>query len=231
MMQVKLPTLPLLSLFALTATALLAAPAPPTSFAEARQAVAAFATPAAAPRAAPKVQLAAATPATRTAAAAPAAHVQPEGLMAIHRWLKPGEFAWDDEGVAPGRVTVVVDVRARTLSVYRSGVEIGRSSLIYGADDKPTPTGTFPILQKRAEHYSNLYDGAPMPWMLRLTHDGVAIHGSKVEDDAATHGCIGLPDEFAELLFGQAKIGDKVIVVPGPPKGTPYTAYAALPRA
>ena len=50
--------------------------------------------------------------------------------MAIHRWLKPGEYAWDDEGVAPGRITVVVDVRARTLSVYRSGVEIGRSSLV-----------------------------------------------------------------------------------------------------
>ena len=234
-MQVKLPMLPLLSFFALTATALLAAPAPPTNFAEARQAVIAFATPTPAPRASPAVQLAAAsaapTPARRPAAAPSAASVQPNGLLAIHRWLKPGEFAWDDTGIPAGPITVVVDVRARTLSVYRSGAEIGRSSLIYGADDKPTPTGSFPILEKDADHYSNLYNNAPMPWMLRLTMDGVAIHGSKVEDDAATHGCIGLPDEFAELLFRQAKLGDKVIVVPGPPKGTPYTAYAALPVA
>jgi lipoprotein-anchoring transpeptidase ErfK/SrfK len=231
MLPVKLPTLPLLSVFALTATALLAAPAPPKSFAEAKQVVIDFATPPAKPRAAPAIQLAGATTAPAPRQASAAAPVQPANLMAIHRWLKPGEFAWDDTGVPEGRVTIVVDVRARTISVYRAGMEIGRSSLIYGADDKPTPTGTFPILQKRAEHYSNLYDGAPMPWMMRLTNDGVALHGSKVEDDAATHGCIGLPDEFAELLFGAAKIGDKVIVVPGPPSGTQYTAYAALPTA
>ena len=131
-MQVKLPTLPLLSFFALTATALLAAPAPPTSFAEARQAVVAFATPAAAPPAAPKVQLAAATPATRTAAATPAAHVQPEGLMAIHRWLKPGEFAWDDEGVPPGRVTIASRIPRTQLGSATSSSE---KSQIQGSSD------------------------------------------------------------------------------------------------
>ena len=91
------------------------------------------------------------------------------------------------------------------LSVYRGGVEIGRSSLIYGADNKPTPLGTFPILEKDADHHSNLYD-APMPHMLRLTWDGVALHGSPTLEEAlATRGCVGLPVQFAELLFSAVR--------------------------
>ncbi len=133
----------------------------------------------------------------------------------LPHWLRPGEFAWNDEGVPAGQVIVVVNIRARVLSVYRGGIEIGRSSLIYGADDKPTPTGTFPILQKNADHVSNLYD-APMPHMLRLTWDGVAIHGSaELRDDLATRGCVGLPREFAALLFDVVKLGDKVVVWDG----------------
>jgi L,D-transpeptidase catalytic domain len=165
-----------------------------------------------------------------SAAAAPSvAGVGIPALFPIHRWLRPGEFAWDDDGVPAGRLSVVVDLRARTLSAYRSGVEIGRSFITHGADNKPTPTGTFPILEKDADHHSNLYDNAPMPWMLRLTRDGVAIHGAEIADDAATRGCIGLPAEFAELLFAASKLGDPVIVVSGPPPGENYTAYAALP--
>jgi lipoprotein-anchoring transpeptidase ErfK/SrfK len=86
-----------------------------------------------------------------------------------------------------------------------------RAAILYGADDKPTPTGAFKILQKKKDHISNLY-GAPMPFMLRLTNDGIAIHGSEVEDGYATHGCIGVPDEFAALLFKEAKIGTKVLI-------------------
>ena len=136
--------------------------------------------------------------------------------LAIEHWLRPGEFAWDSDAAAvPGETIVVANIRARVLSVYRDGVEIGRSSLIYGADNKPTPTGSFPILQKRADHRSNLYD-APMPHMLRLTWDGVAIHGSPTLEEAlATRGCVGLPVEFARLLFAQVRVGDRVIVWDG----------------
>jgi lipoprotein-anchoring transpeptidase ErfK/SrfK len=155
----------------------------------------------------------------------------PRILLLIHRWLKPGEYAWTGESAAAGPLTVAVDLRARTLSVYRGGMEIGRSSIVYGADDKPTPTGRFPILEKDADHVSNLYDNAPMPWMLRLTRDGIAIHGSEMGDDVGTHGCVGLPDPFAKLLFAAAAIGDSVSIAAGPPPGMPYTSYAALPAA
>lgn len=133
----------------------------------------------------------------------------------IPHWLPPGEYVWDAEGAPAGQTIIVVNIRARVLSVYRAGHEIGRSSLIYGADNKPTPTGTFPILQKNADHWSNLYD-APMPHMLRLTWDGVAIHGSPaLADNLATRGCVGLPREFAELLFDVVEVGDQVIVWDG----------------
>ncbi|TMJ13604.1 MAG: hypothetical protein E6G94_11550, partial [Alphaproteobacteria bacterium] len=126
----------------------------------------------------------------------------------------PGEYAWDDEAVPAGRPLVVVNLKAQLLSVYRSGYEIGRARIIYGADNMPTPTGTFPILQKDADHVSNLYD-APMPFMLRLTMDGISIHASKIAANYATHGCIGLPKEFAEVLFANVKVGDKVVVWAG----------------
>jgi len=136
--------------------------------------------------------------------------------LAVDRWLRPGEWVWNDDGApATGQVVIVANIRARVMSVYRAGHEIGRTSMIYGADNKPTPLGTFPILQKRADHWSNLYD-APMPHMQRLTWDGVAIHGAmSMADDAATRGCLGIPLEFAELLFRVTRVGDQVMIWDG----------------
>lgn len=129
--------------------------------------------------------------------------------------LGPGDYVWDTDDVPPGRAQIVVDLEKRRLFVYRSGVEIGRSFIVMGPPEQPTPTGRFPILQKDADHYSSTYDNAPMPWMLRLTWGGVAIHGSPVEEDWVTHGCIGVPPEFARLLFENTRKGDVVTVTRG----------------
>lgn len=127
--------------------------------------------------------------------------------------LQEGEYLWEPERAATGKLEIVADVARDTLYVYRGGIEIGRTILIYGVDEKPTPLGSFPILQKKKDHISNLYN-APMPYMMRLTWDGVALHGSgeTVDNRYATHGCIGLPDEFAALLFRAARLGDRVTV-------------------
>lgn len=180
--------------------------------------------PTAPPRAASRPHQAPAAPAQPVARLAAAETGQPLSLanvvvrreLDIPHWLRPGEYAWTDEAVpAEGPTVVVVNIRARVLSVYRDGIEIGRSSLIYGADNMPTPHGSFPVLEKDADHWSNLYD-APMPHMLRLTWDGVALHGSpQLADDVGTHGCIGLPEEFAALLFDVVNVGDQVIVWDG----------------
>jgi lipoprotein-anchoring transpeptidase ErfK/SrfK len=169
---------------------------------------------AAAPTSPPTAQ-APPTPAANPDAPATLSTVRVVRELDIPHWLGPGEFAWNDEGAPAGATVIVVNLRARVISVYRAGVEIGRSSLIYGGDNKPTPTGTFPILEKDADHVSNLYD-APMPHMLRLTWDGVALHGSPaLADNLVTRGCVGLPREFAALLFRAVRVGDQVIVWDG----------------
>ena len=126
-----------------------------------------------------------------------------------------GDFRWDDRGVAPGPAWVRVDLRSQLISVFRSGQEIGTAVILYGADGLPTPTGKFPILAKLRDHRSVTYDGAPMPYTLRLTADGVSIHGSNVRWGFATHGCIGVPTAFAAKLFDAVKTGDEVLIVSG----------------
>ena len=128
--------------------------------------------------------------------------------------MKIGDTYWDEAGVPDGPVVITVDLQAKVLSIFRGGYEIGTAAILYGGDDKPTPLGVFPITQKNADHVSNLY-GAPMPYMMRLTNDGISIHGTVMERGMMTHGCVGVPTAFARKLFRAAKLGDKVIVTDG----------------
>lgn len=133
-------------------------------------------------------------------------------VLNIRKPLRFGDSIWESRKVPPGQVWVRVDLTRQLLSVFRGGHEIGTAVVLYGAGDKPSPVGTFPVLQKAQDYYSRTYD-APMPFMLRLTEDGVAIHGSSVRPGAATHGCIGVPTEFARQLFAEVKLGDPVMIV------------------
>ncbi|WP_420144536.1 L,D-transpeptidase family protein [Sphingobium sp.] len=137
-------------------------------------------------------------------------------VLKIDGPFRHGDFAWDEKGApATGPVVVTVDLRAQTLSVFRAGYEIGAAVILYGATDKPSPKGAFPITQKIADYYSRTYDNAPMPFAQRLTSDGVFIHGSDVQWGRATHGCIGVPKAFAQKLFGVTKVGDVVVITDG----------------
>ncbi len=136
-------------------------------------------------------------------------------VLQIDGPFRHGDFVWDDAGVPDGPIVITADLKAQTLSVFKGGYEIGAAVILYGDDEKPTPTGVYPITQKDADHVSNLYD-APMPYMLRMTNDGVSIHGTDhVEPRYATHGCIGVPVEFARKLFAVTQLGDKIIVTDG----------------
>lgn len=162
-------------------------------------------------------------PSKTVAAPAPAAAVTPpvdspfvvKSILPINEPIKFGKFYWDEaRAPATGPLVVTVDLTARVISVFRDGHEIGAAAILKGYGEKPTPTGIFPITEKDADHVSNIYD-APMPHMMRLTNDGVAIHGSKVQLGYATNGCVGVPDDFAAKLFKVAKLGDKVIITDG----------------
>ena len=108
-------------------------------------------------------------------------------ILQIDEPFVHGYYKWDDEGVPDGELVVTVDLKAESISVFRAGYEIGAAVITFGDSRKPTPTGVFPISQKSKDHVSNIY-GSPMPYMMRLTNDGIAI---------------------------QAKLGDRVIVTNG----------------
>jgi lipoprotein-anchoring transpeptidase ErfK/SrfK len=136
-------------------------------------------------------------------------------ILDVREPMTYGDFRWDDKGVPKGPTWVRIDLRSQLISVFRSGQEIGTAVILYGADGVPTPKGKFPILAKLKDHRSATYDGAPMPYTLRLTADGVSIHGSNVRWGFATHGCVGVPTAFAAKLFDAVKTGDEVLIVSG----------------
>src|SRR6516225_9880067 len=89
-----------------------------------------------------------------------------------------------------------------------------RAAVSSGQARRETPAGVFSVIQKDAEHHSNLYDDAYMPHMQRLTWSGIALHGGLLPGHPASHGCIRLPYDFAAHLFDLTKLGMRVIVAP-----------------
>lgn len=134
-------------------------------------------------------------------------------ILDVRKRMHYGDFVWNDRNVPKGAVWVRVDLKRQVISIYRAGHEIGTAVILYGAEEKETPDGVFPVIARIKDHKSITYDNAPMPYTLRLTEDGVSIHGSDVRWGRATHGCIGVPIEFAQKLFDQVSKGDEVVIV------------------
>ena len=127
--------------------------------------------------------------------------------------LRPGEFVWRPERAQAGAVEIVVSIPLQRAYVYRAGTLIGVTTVSTGRQGHATPTGRFDILQKRREHYSNLYNNAPMPFMQRLTWDGIALHAGEIPGRPASHGCVRLPLAFARQLFAVTEVGAAVHIV------------------
>lgn len=135
-----------------------------------------------------------------------------KSVLQVEEAMRHGQFVWQDDGKTSGPLTVWVDLDRQLVSAFRGGHEIGTSVILYGAEGNDSPTGSFPIMDKREDYHSRTYD-APMPYSLWLTNDGVALHGSDVRWGRATHGCIGVPVDFARRLFDVAEEGDVVRIV------------------
>jgi hypothetical protein len=148
------------------------------------------------------------------AAPAYSAQAQEAGVAeARYSTLDPGEFIWHPQAAKAGNIEIVVSLPLQVAYVYRGGTLIGVSTVSSGKPGNETPTGSFEILQKRREHYSNLYDNAPMPFMQRLTWDGIALHAGAIPGQPASHGCVRLPTAFARHLFNATKLGAAVHIV------------------
>lgn len=111
-----------------------------------------------------------------------------------------------------GPLVLVVSIGKQTVSVYDGTQKIANSPISSGMPGHDSPTGIFSILEKNRYHYSNLYGGAPMPYMERITNSGVAMHEGVVPGYPASHGCIRLPGAFARNLYGITEVGARVIV-------------------
>jgi len=159
--------------------------------------------------------------------------------------LKAGQFHWYaakadvDAPPATGAIAVVVSIPTQMAYVYRDRMLIGVSSVSTGMSGWDTPSGTYTILQKQVMHRSNLYDDAPMPFMQRLTWDGIALHAGNLPGYPASHGCIRLPAAFAKKLYGMTSVGATVAIVDVPiddpndnpwlPETVPTAAPAPVP--
>lgn len=162
---------------------------------------------------------------TGVAAPASAAGVDALAITEAAATLPPNRFVWTPAADEPGRVSVLISIPDQRAYVFRGERLVAASSVSTGTDDRPTPTGTFTILQKKAQHRSNLYDDAPMPYMQRLTWDGVALHAGRNPGFPASHGCVRLPTGFAKKLFEATQLGATVEVT-----DEAYVAGAFVPR-
>lgn len=127
--------------------------------------------------------------------------------------LKPGQFVWVAQDAYEGPMKIVVVLDIQRIYVFQNDKLIGFSTISSGKKGKETPTGIFNILQKNVDHKSNLYSNAPMPYMQRLTWDGIALHGGHLPGYPASHGCIRLPHTFAKLFYGVTRMNQEVVVL------------------
>ena len=112
--------------------------------------------------------------------------------------------------------SIYIDLADQKIYAMEDGIEILEGRISSGKSGHETPTGTFEILEKQALHRSNLYPppsgGAKMPYMMRLTWDGIAMHQGYVPRRPASHGCIRLQRRFAKRLYKWAQKGTKVTI-------------------
>jgi hypothetical protein len=111
-------------------------------------------------------------------------------------------------------VLAIVSLQSQRITVYDANGWILRAPVSSGQRGRETPAGIFSVIQKDADHHSNLYDDAFMPHMQRLTWSGIALHGGALPGYPASHGCVRMPFDFAERLFDMTKMGLRVIVAP-----------------
>jgi L,D-transpeptidase catalytic domain len=113
--------------------------------------------------------------------------------------------------VGPALVTVV-SLDAQRVTIYDAEGKVVGAPVSSGTFSRETPVGIYSILQKNAEHYSNLYNNAAMPHMQRITWSGVALHGGPLPGYPASHGCVRMPFKFAKNIFDVTRLGTRVII-------------------
>ena len=114
-----------------------------------------------------------------------------------------------------GPLIIAVSIDKQKLKIYDSNGFFAEAPVSTGMKGHPTPMGVFSVIEKDRYHHSNIYSGAPMPYMQRITWSGVAMHAGVLPGYPASHGCIRMPPAFAVKMWGWTKMGARVVVTPG----------------
>jgi len=96
-----------------------------------------------------------------------------------------------------------VDISDQRMIIELDGVERFAWEVSTAREGKETPRGTYGAYWLSRDHYSSLYDGAPMPFAIFFDGD-YAIHGTELESELgspASAGCVRLSKENAQILF------------------------------
>jgi len=133
-------------------------------------------------------------------------------------------------------LVIAVSIGSQRVKIYDANGLFAEAPVSTGMAGHPTPTGVFSVIEKDRYHHSNIYSGAPMPFMQRITWGGVALHAGVLPGYPASHGCIRMPPEFAIKMWGWTKMGARVFVTPGEvPAPAPFShpflaAYKVAPQ-
>ena len=114
-----------------------------------------------------------------------------------------------------GPLIVAISINEQKLKLYDANGFFAESPISSGMQGHPTPMGVFSVIQKQKWHQSNIYSGAPMPYMQRITWSGIAMHAGVLPGYPASHGCIRMPMAFAVKMWNWTRMGARVVVTPG----------------
>ncbi|WP_275190399.1 L,D-transpeptidase [Bradyrhizobium sp. CSA112] len=145
----------------------------------------------------------------------PAPMVQPRKPK-VRRPPAKTETAIKETNAKPqGPLIIAVSIEQQRVRVYDAKGLFAESPVSTGMKGHSTPMGVFSVIQKHKMHRSNIYSGAPMPYMQRITWSGIAMHAGVLPGYPASHGCIRMPTAFAIKMWNWTRMGARVIITPG----------------
>lgn len=142
---------------------------------------------------------------------------------------KKSEKAVRESSRPQGPLIIAISINQQKLRLYDANGFYAESPVSTGMRGHGTPMGVFSVIQKQRYHRSNIYSGAPMPYMQRITWSGIAIHAGVLPGYPASHGCIRMPTAFAVKMWNWTRLGARVLVTPGEAMTPASFAHALLP--
>ena len=135
----------------------------------------------------------------------------------------------DTSAKPQGALIIAISINRQQVKIYDDNGVFAEAPVSTGMRGHPTPMGVFSVIQKQKWHHSNIYSGAPMPYMQRITWSGIAMHAGVLPGYPASHGCIRMPEAFAIKMYGWTRMGARVLVTPGEISAPESFAHPLLP--